>query len=375
MLGCALALAGCDEPTGSADASVVDLGGYDQSVNLDQGPQTTAAFSIVGCDSFSVTEIGPLCIGKPPLELTFVSLLAGTTSHVWTTTGGDPASSTTLSPTVRYDKPGTYTARLAAEGPGGTSVYSGTILVTPGGLAAPCRSDSDCDEANGLSCLCQGGACPGGLAVGLCTKNCDLYGCGVGGVCADLDRGGGPRPTGDAGLGDGGAASSSEAWRARLCLPACSSDDECRPGLACLQLATRPTGSYQRACFARVAGEVGAPCTDGSGKPDGSRCLSGKCLAVGAYGQCSEDCMMTTCPTGSECVNVAGKSAVCLAHCTNLVSCADPLLSCQLPSTSGDLGELGLSGSSTVALCAPRPCDDDLVCEPLGHCASGYCTR
>lgn len=360
------------------DASVPDLPSIDQALAIDDGgPSTTAAFSIIGCESFSITEIGALCIGKPPLELTFVSLLSGTTSNVWTLTGAVPSSSMQLSPTVVYDQPGTFLARLAAEGPGGTSVSTGTIVVTPGGTSSPCRTDADCDASAGLSCLCQGNTCPGGLVVGLCTKDCDAASCDSGSVCVDLDRARGPRPSGDGGVGgaapgDGGVPATMDAWRRRLCLPTCTDDTSCRPGLACLQLATRPNGAYQRACFARVAGEVGAPCRDGAGAPDPTACFSGRCLAIGGFGQCSEDCASITCPNGSQCANVAGQSAVCVSECDSQMSCADALLSCQSENASDDLG---LSSTSGKPLCAPKPCGGDGDCSPLGTCETGYCSR
>lgn len=192
----------------------------------------------------------------------------------------------------------------------------------------------------------------------------------------DLDRVKTPKPSSDGGSGGGptgdGGVLASEAWRRRICLPACTGDAECRPGLSCLQLPTRPSGTYQRACFAAVAGEVGAPCTDGNGAPDASRCFSGRCLAIGAFGQCTDDCMNVACPLGSDCASVAGQSAVCVARCGAQQTCPDPLLSCQ---TSSDAGAEGLHSSGSEPLCAPRPCDDDLVCGPLGVCSAGYCSR
>lgn len=379
MLATVLGCAACPDGGDSVDAAVGDLGAADQSVALDLaydgGGLTTAAFSIVGCDSFSVSEVGPLCIGRPPLTVTFVSLLSGVDTVVWTFASGDPATSMALSPTVTFSAPGSYAVKLAVSGPGGTSVYSGTVQLTPGGVGDACRDDADCGVDQTLVCLCPGGSCAGGLALGLCTRDCDLYSCDASSICADLGRARPKAPAGgDGGAVDDGGASFTDPWRRHLCLRTCQADAECRPGLLCLALPTLPGGAYQKACMAPLAGSLGDPCRDAKGVFDDSRCFSGKCLAVGAYGECTDHCSSGSCPSGA-CGHFAGApgEALCLRACTTASDCADPLLGCR--SGGGD-GTYDFAAETNGTFCAPRPCnDDDTQCSPLGACEGGYCRR
>jgi len=72
-----------------------------------------------------------VCAGTP---LSFNNTSSGAVSTVnWAFSGGSPASSTSNTPVVTYNTPGTYNVTLSVTGPGGTNVSNGTVTV----LAAP----------------------------------------------------------------------------------------------------------------------------------------------------------------------------------------------------------------------------------------------
>jgi PKD repeat protein len=367
----------------------------------DGGGPVHGAFSMAGCAQFVDAPTGPECRGPAPLEITFVPLLEGVTSALWTFAGGDPATSRAINPVVRFARPGTYVVTLAAGGPGGTATASGSVVVTAGGPGAACDGDSDCDLLLGLTCRCARGACPAGLGAGICTRSCTGGACGPLAHCADLTRGlpasaptdGGAPPPLDAGLipdggdlpdGGGGAGPS---WRDAICLPGCSSDLDCRSGLRCRELPVLDPGApaggaftFRRACFAELLADVGGACLDATAAPDLTRCLSGECEPLGARGLCTAACGPSAggraCPSTAACATFNGQpgASLCLPRCSATAPCADPLLSCQAagqPGTYGFALELGATGT----VCAPKRCTTPSDCAPAGTCVANFCRR
>lgn len=372
----------------------------DLGAPFDGGGLIHGAFSIAGCAQFIDAPTGPECRGPAPLELTFVPLLEGVNSSLWTFAGGDPATSRALNPVVRFTRPGTYVVTLAAGGPGGTTTASGSVVVTAGGPGAACDSDAECDVLLGLTCRCARGACPAGLGVGLCTRSCTGGGCGPLAHCADLTRGlpapaptdgGAPGPV-DAGLlpdggefPDGGAAGPS--WRDALCLPGCSSDLDCRSGLRCRELPVLDAGAvaggaytFRRACFADLLADVGGACLDAAATPAPARCLSGECDALGARGLCTAACGASAggraCPSIAACATFNGQpsESLCLPRCSATMPCADPLFACQAAGQSGAYG-FSLEQGATGTVCAPKRCTVPTDCAPAGTCVANFCRR
>jgi hypothetical protein len=392
LLACGL-LCGCGDEMVALDGSMspLDAGGEDFGLGADGGVPVRGAFSMVGCASLTVTGSSPLCSGAAPLRLTFVPLSTGATTFVWTFMGGDPSSSKSINPSVLYQRPGSYEVTLAAGGPGGTIVSMGSVVVTPGGAGAPCGDDSDCDSTAGLQCLCgQNGpalGCPGALGSGLCTRPCSGTTCDGGQVCADLLRGlTAPMSLADGGVADGGVP---QAWREPICLPGCTTDDDCRPGLTCRELPALASGaasggpySWKRACFADTLADDGDSCIDALGLLDPSRCLSARCDPFGARGLCTSECDDLACPSDTACAAFKGAPSehLCLRRCDATHGCADPLLACQAAGLPGSLGfTVGSGEAANTTYCAPRRCDaDPTVCAPSGRCApsgggASYC--
>jgi PKD repeat protein len=386
----ALSTAACSPPE-TIDASVPPDGGSSElGAAPDGGARLSSAFTIIGCTTLDTSTDVPRCSGPAPLDLTFVPISAGVDTFVWTFAGGDPGSSQLITPTVRWTKAGQYTVQLAAGGPGGTIIAASTIRVTAGGTGDPCSDSSDCDVAAGLSCLCAGEGCPGGLAVGLCTRACTGGGCAPGEVCADLERGGGAPPDlgppdPDAGAADGG---NPNVWRRALCLRTCAAAADCRTGLACREVPALASGAaaggaftWRQACFADVLGDVGDACRGPDGLVANDRCLSGRCDPLGARGLCTSSCSVTQlCPAVASCATFTGApQGTCLRRCDATHPCTDPLLACQEPDPSGTLGFTVLPGDPAhTQYCSPRRCTTPVDCDPAGTCSplggASFCT-
>jgi hypothetical protein len=383
---------GCGDGIVDVDGAMpsIDLAGSDLGPFPDGGVPVSGAFSMAGCASLTVVNDEPQCVGPAPLRLTFVPLLTGATTFVWTFTGGDPPMSVAINPSVLYDRPGTYQVMLAAGGPGGTVAAGGKVTVTPGGVGAPCSDDSDCDTTAGLACLCGHGAtgCPGALGSGLCTRACDGSTCNGGELCVDLQRGySAPMSLSDGGVADAGVP---QLWREPICLPGCTTSDDCRDGLVCREVpalmpfaATGGPYTWRRACFADALGDNGDSCVSPSGDADPSSCLSGRCDLYGARGLCTSPCDEFACPSADGCgaFKAAPMQPLCLRRCDAGHPCNDPLLACEAPGQPGSLGfTVGAGEPAGATYCAPRRCDaDPSVCSPSGHCVpmggGSYCVR
>jgi PKD repeat protein len=378
--------AGCGDDTVDLDGAVPqpDANGDDFGLNSDGGAGLRSVFTMVGCAKLDTSGDTPVCDGSAPLRLTFVPLTTGVTMFLWTFNGGDPMTSKAITPSVLFARPGKYTVTLAAGGSAGTTQASGTVVVTPGGAGSSCSDDNDCDTAAGLSCLCGSNmTCPGGLASGVCTRDCGGTVCGANQVCVDVSRGlSAPMSLTDGGVADAGA---SQPWRRPLCLPVCSTSDDCRPGLYCRDVPALAPGAsaggpyaWFRACFADVLGDIGQSCLAATGDPDPSSCLSGRCDPLGARGLCTADCSSLACPTSDACAafNGSPSSKLCLRRCDAAHPCSDPLLACEPPSQSGAYGfTVPTSEPSGATYCAPKKCSAPSDCAPAGTCAAGYCTR
>jgi hypothetical protein len=387
-----LLVCGCGDESVEIDGSVLplDASAGDLGPLPDGGVPLTGAFSVVGCGSLTVVDGEPLCYGPAPLRLTFVPLLSGATAFVWTFAGGDPPTSQAITPSVLFARPGSWDVMLAAGGPGGTIAAAGKIIVTAGGVGAPCGDDTDCDVGAGLTCLCGQGAsgCPGALGGGVCTRVCDGDTCNGGEVCADLSRGvSAPMSFSDGGIADGGVP---QPWRHALCLPSCTTSDDCRAGLICRDVPSlMPFGmaggpfTWRRACFADALGDDGDACMAPGGQADPASCLSGRCDLYGARGLCTSECDDISCPAADACAAFVAAPAqhLCLRRCDAQDPCTDPLLACQAAGQPGSLGFTVAAGEPAGATyCAPRRCDlDATVCAPAGHCVpmngASYCVR
>jgi PKD repeat protein len=386
----ALALgAGCDDEMREVDGAMppIDAKLDDLGISSDGGVVLSGLFTIVGCAKLEVSGASPLCSGPAPLTLTFVPLVSGVSTFVWTFAGGDPPTSRAITPTSYFAHPGVYTVTLAAGGPAGTTTATGTVTVTAGGTGAPCLDSGDCDVGAGLACVCgQGAGCPGALGAGLCTRDCAGALCGSGEVCADLTRGVGLVAVEDGGIDD---AAVSDPWRRALCLPACNTTSDCPMGLGCHEVPAlgpgAPAGglfSWRRACFADVLGEVGDSCDTPSGDPDPTRCFSGRCDPLGARGMCTADCVSSGCPSTAACASFNGAPAshLCLLRCTATGGCNDPLLDCEPPGQPGALGfSVAVGEPPDATYCAPRRCSQPSDCAPAGSCTvvggGSFCTR
>ncbi|HZS39939.1 MAG TPA: hypothetical protein VFF06_24065 [Polyangia bacterium] len=380
-LAAAAAIAGCADAPVAGDAAVPLDGSVELGPEPDGGPPLGAGFTVSGCAMLTYPSGKPRCAGSAPLTVTFVPLGSGVSTFLWAFMGGTPATSTAVAPQVTFARPGTFAVTLAAGGTGGTTAATGIVVVTAGGLGAPCADSSECDAAAHLGCVCPAGDCPGGLAVGLCTDVGCAGGCGAN-VCADLTRGGAALPDADAGAG--------EEWRIALCLPACATSAECRTGLTCREVPALATGTppggaftWRPACFADFPGDVGDSCFDASGAPSGAGCLSGRCDAFGARGLCTADCGNGgTCPSAASCATFNGTpgSSECLRRCDATHPCADPLLACELAGLSGALGfTVAPADPAGTTYCAPKRCTQPSDCAPAGTCTAmggaSFCVR
>lgn len=392
-LFCVLAgsLGGCIEPLPTVDGSAVSDGGVgDLGASADGSGRLGAAFTVIGCAMLDASSGSPRCSGTAPLDLTFVPLGSGVDTFVWTFPGGDPSGSKAISPEVRYARPGSYQVMLAAGGAAGTIITTGTVVVSAGGVGAPCDDPSQCDVEDGLTCVCAGGACPGGLALGLCTRACAGGGCAAGEECADFTRGLPPPQAPDGGVADGGALDGSAPdWRASYCLMGCNVDGDCRPGFFCREVPVLAAGqsaggayTWRRACFADALSDDGDSCIDPMGQPAPASCLSGRCDPFGARDLCTSSCVKMSCPSAASCATFANAPADprCLIRCDSSHPCADPLLACQPVGGAGGLGfTVAPADPVGTTYCSPKRCAGPADCAPAGSCTAlgggSFCTR
>jgi PKD repeat protein len=378
VVACAL-IAACGDDLSTIDASPPDGGAVDLPAPFDGASALGAAFTVIGCDALDQSQVAPRCTVTAPAELTFVPLAAGVSNFVWTFTGADPDTSRVITPTVRYAQAGVYPVSLAASGAGGTTVTAGMVEVLAGAVGAACARPDDC--AAGLTCVCSGDACPGALALGLCTVSCAPASCGFGQVCADLARGFVPGPI-DAGVSDAGTA---DDWRRPLCLTTCTDDANCRSGFTCREVPALNAGqsssgsfTWKRACFADPLGDIGDSCLDPNGQPDDARCLSGRCDPLGARGLCTADCATVMCPAATGCAafTTTPSAHQCLRRCDAQHPCSDPLLACVAPGGAGNFGfTVSPTDPAGTTYCAPKPCTMPADCAPAGTCTANFCTR
>ncbi len=375
-IACAFAV-GCGDATAPPDAPVADLGA---SLDLASGEMVAPVFTeltFVGCARLEVVEGRPRCTGEAPLTVTLVPLTPpGTDSYLWAAEGGTPDTSKAPSPSVRFAAPGSYTVTLTAGGPSGSATATGEVEVVPASLGQRCQADAQCASSQ---CLCaggDGGACPGALAGGFCSRLCGGAGCAPGDVCADLSR----SAAGDAVVG-------AAPWRHPICLPGCVSDGDCRPGFYCHEVPSLPPGgvaggpfTWRKACFADLLGAVGERCVGADGAPDPTSCVTGRCAPLGARDVCTLDCNDAPCPPEAACAAFAGdpQHPLCLARCDMAHPCTDPLLACAAAGGPGPFGfTVPMNEPMGATFCAPKRCDAQADCAPAGDCSGpdggSYC--
>jgi hypothetical protein len=325
-------------------------------------------FAVEGCPDFDSQAL--TCTGQAPLTLRFVPLSTTTvTKYLWSF--GDATSlDSEVAPSHVYTTPGTYTVQIVATGVGGgvvTKSHVGFVVAQANGAGLSCSSDQQC--AAGLFCLCGAGtSCIGGPSQGMCASSCQTGSCADGLICAGLLTATPPSGT-------------AAPWQAPLCLPTCSQDADCAAGLRCRTVPPGPGSSaWVRVCFADVPADVGGSCIDTGGHLRNDLCASGLCVGLGAKGECSMNCQLTSCPQGSICAAMGDGRRLCLRPCTGGFNCdQDPLLTCVVPGP-GDLGFSLVSpttATSAASYCAPKPCVSDDPCLPTGTClgqsSGGHC--
>src|SRR5262249_51364492 len=141
-------------------------------------------FTVTGCPKLDLDPFR--CIGRPPLELTFVPITAGVNRYLWDF-GDGTAKSSEEAPTHGFPIPGAYDITLVGGGPGGSALKTrtGFVNVTKNTTADPCDVDAQCESA--LMCLCgSAGQCPAAFSRGICTSFCADKPCRETEVCADL---------------------------------------------------------------------------------------------------------------------------------------------------------------------------------------------
>lgn len=325
----------------------------------ESGPRRVIDFVVQGCSERTADR----CVGAVPLSLTFSAVAQGPVSSLgWNFGDGSPTENALV---VRhtYTRQGAFTVTLAAVISGGTAVEQKEKFVQAGaaGPGGACASTEDC--ASG-TCVCHQ-SCPFPLSEGLCLRPCQQLACDLAGTaCIDLS------------VPDGGSAGE---WRTRLCLPTCSKDSECRPGFLCRQ--GPGPGGWLKACLPPFPRDIGQPCRGSGGSPDGSLCLGGLCLDIGASGYCSADCGVKACPAGSRCARLgpAGQ-LVCLLRCTAGACAGDPRLGCERPDPAGQWGFeiIGPPDPAGTLYCAPKRCLLSSECGLAGTCdlsKGGFCVE
>jgi PKD repeat protein/Tol biopolymer transport system component len=89
--------------------------------------------------SFNASSVS-ICAGN---SVTYTNTSTNATSYSWTFSGGTPATSTQVSPTIVYTNPGTYDVSLFATGPGGSNTLTMTSYIMVGAAAVADYSVSD----------------------------------------------------------------------------------------------------------------------------------------------------------------------------------------------------------------------------------------
>ena len=244
------------------------------------------------------------------------------------------------------------------------------------GVCQAGTADSACGSAGGACAVCSGaqtcqsGTCraPALLIGGKCTTNGD---CGTG-ICAPDVPGGGyctqdcsssSCPTGSRCINAGSF---------KLCLESCSVSSDCRSehlcfsypgGNLCLPKCTQDSDCDSYNCDAAIGtcgpSRVGNSC----GTSAGCGQAPAFCDTSATGGYCSLPCggeKSAPCPSGSNCVALAGGTSVCLKACAVAGDCRTGYL-------CGDDG-------SGVLSCLPK-CTSDVQCGPGRRCdtPSGGC--
>jgi hypothetical protein len=357
--------AGCPgDPAGPGDGGV-DAPQPPDGPTGDGRPMVLAVdFTVMGCPDFDPAI--PQCRGPAPLTLTFVPITSGAvTRFLWDF--GDLSKSFEALPTHTYSLPESYDVSLLGAPALTMQTRKAFVVVKPNPLGGTCDLERQCNT--GLTCLCGlASQCPSAFARGVCTRDCESSSdCPEDAFCADM------------GLGSDDTDPTS--WRRQHCLRRCNDDGNCAPGQTCRQLPAAGTPErWERACFYRFPGELGAACRGGTGEPQKDLCLSGLCAELGALGVCSFDCAGRTCPAGTTCASFRDGRKLCLRPCETPDACrGDPLLVCTPPGRPGPLGWDAAGAPAGTTLCAPKPCDSDAPCAPAGICLGGagasHCTR
>lgn len=94
-----------------------DCGSTEITKNISLAPPPVASFTSSGNS------------GCAPLTVAFTNTSTNATSYSWAFPGGDPATSTSTSPTVTYATPGIYTVTLTAFNASGSSTATSTVTV------------------------------------------------------------------------------------------------------------------------------------------------------------------------------------------------------------------------------------------------------
>ncbi|MCS6915363.1 MAG: hypothetical protein RMK29_04000 [Myxococcales bacterium] len=370
-------------PTGEQGDGPTGLDGGGSSRDGGAGAPLFAALTFVGCAELHQSEGIPLCQGVAPLTVRLVPITSGGDQFRWQVRAedghaGDPLlseeQSRQRSPRLRLDAPGRYGVSLAVGGSGGTALATGVVVVQPAPLGARCQKDLHCQQ--GLRCLCRpdgsDGLCPGGLAAGLCTRDCP---CPPGSLCLDLSQG---IPAADGGVVQG--------WRQPMCVPGCQMDKDCREDLLCRELPVQAGAArFAAVCFAGLPGAVGDSCATPRGDPDAAACATAHCEPLGARNLCTAACdpNRRDCPDSAACARWNGgpgapTSPLCLPRCDAMRPCLDPLLQCQPEGGAGALGFRLPGEPAGTQVCAPRRCTGPADCKggrctPLG--GASFCLR
>jgi PKD repeat protein len=331
-------------------------------------PPLAVDFTVNDCPQFDPAV--PSCSGTAPFTVQFVPIATTTIrQYRWHFSDGT-SDNPSPAPSHTFSTPGAYDITVWGFGSTGSvasKTRTGFIIALANGMGAPCQIDQQC--APDLYCLCSAAnPCPSGPQSGICSSLCQKSDCPVGGVCANLAT---------AAANSGRA----EPWQSQVCLPVCTSDEDCTAGLHCRTLPGWPNGTlWIRGCFADVPADLGAPCLDATGVHRNDLCVTGLCADLGALGVCSRNCASTPCPTGSDCAVFGDGRDLCLVPCSSTFLCdRDPLLTCVAPGPSLLGFELSPPPSTGGggAYCAPKPCASNTDCGAAGLCreasGGGHC--
>jgi PKD repeat protein len=321
------------------------------------GPAPVIDFAVQGCTERTADR----CAGPVPLTLTFSAVLQGDAKSLTWDFGDGTEAQTSRVVTHTYTRAGSFTVTLGAVTASGslTEQKAGFVDVRAAPPGGACSDDGSCLTG---TCVCYQ-SCAFPLSEGLCLASCDKLACDLPGTtCIDLSVPGLEAPP---------------PWRTRLCLPACKTDKECRPGFLC-RLAPS-TGGWAPACLPPFPRSVAEPCRTASGAVDPAQCLGGICLDVGASGYCSASCTTSSCLQGPRCARLGPAGPlVCLQRCTPGSCSGDAQLDCELPDPTGQLGFeiIGPADPAGTRYCAPKRCSLDSECGSGGRCdlgKGGFC--